>query len=260
MIRIAAVGDVHYDQKSRNRLRSQFEALEGRADLLLIAGDLTQHGTVEEAEALIDDLRGLPVPVVSVLGNHDYHSDQNEQILSLLRDNGITALEGESVEFKIREQTVGVMGIKGFGGGYSGACVTEFGEREVKSFAHHGRVQAEILRRGLESLDTDYRFALTHFSPVDSTLLGERREIYPFLGSYLLAEAIDAAGCDGAFHGHAHHGLERGVTQGGVPVRNVAQMVIRHAYHIYSFEGPKRRPHSRAPLQGGRGPLQAVQV
>lgn len=244
MIRIAAVGDVHYDQKARNRLRTQFDALAGRADLLLIAGDLTQHGTVEEAEALIDDLRDLPVPVVSVLGNHDYHSDQQDRILELLRASGITALEGESAEFKIRDHTVGIMGMKGFGGGFAGACVTEFGEREMKAFAHHGRVQADILRRGLESLDTDYRFALTHFAPIDSTLLGEKREIYPFLGSYLLAEAMDAAGCDGAFHGHAHHGLERGVTPGGVPVRNVAQLVIRHAYNIYSFEKPKLRLHS----------------
>jgi Icc-related predicted phosphoesterase len=240
MIRIAAVGDVHYDLRSRNRLRSQFEALGGKADLLLIAGDLTQHGTVEEAQALVDDLRDLAVPVVSVLGNHDFHSDQQSEIEALLRDNGITPLEGESAEFKIRESTVGIMGVKGFGGGFAGACVTEFGEREMKAFAHHARVQAEILRRGLESLETDYKFALLHFAPIEGTLLGEKREIYPFLGSYLLGEAIDAAGADGAFHGHAHHGLERGVTPGGVPVRNVAQMVIRHAYNIYSFETPRR--------------------
>jgi Icc-related predicted phosphoesterase len=244
MIRIAAVGDVHYDQKSRNRLRAQFEALEGRADLLLIAGDLTQHGTVEEAEALMVDLKDLPIPVVSVLGNHDYHSNQEREIGALLKENGVTILEGESVEFKVRDHTVGIMGLKGFGGGFAGACVTEFGEPEMKAFAHHARVQAEILRRGLEALETDYKFALLHFSPIDGTLLGEKREIYPFLGSYLLAEAIDAAGCDGAFHGHAHHGLERGVTPGGVPVRNVAQLVIRHAYNIYSFEKPRRHAHA----------------
>jgi Icc-related predicted phosphoesterase len=256
MIRIAAVGDVHYDQKSRNRLRPQFEALADRADLLLIAGDLTQHGTVAEAGALLDDLRGLPMPVVSVLGNHDYHSDKQVEITALLRDNGISVLEGQSAEFRIREHTVGIMGVKGFGGGFSGACVTEFGEPEMKAFAHHARVQAEVLRRGLEALATDYKFALLHFSPIDGTLLGEKREIYPFLGSYLLGEAIDAAGCDGAFHGHAHHGLERGATPGGVPVRNVAQLVIRHAYNIYSFEQPRR--HVGAAIAGRMIELPAV--
>lgn len=241
MISIAAVGDVHYDQQSRKRLRSQFETLEGRADLLLIADDLTQHGTCDEARALLDDLEGVTVPVVAVLGNHDYHSDQQWEILALLREKGVIALEGGSAEFRVRDYTVGVVGLKGFGGGFAGACITEFGEREVKEFAHHGRVQADILRRGLEALNTDYRFALTHFAPIDATLLGERREIYPFLGSYLLAEAIDAAGCDGAFHGHAHHGMERGITPGGVPVRNVAQLVIRHAFNIYSFEKPRKK-------------------
>lgn len=239
MIRIAAVGDVHYDRASRNRLRAGFESLAGRADLFLIAGDLTQHGTVEEAEALADDLEGLPVPVVTVLGNHDYHSDQQEQIGHLLSDRGVTVLEGRTAEFRVGDQTVGIMGLKGFGGGFAGACVTEFGEPEMKAFAHYGREQADILRNGLDSLKTDYRFALLHFAPVEGTLLGEKREIYPFLGSYLLGEALDGGKCDGAFHGHAHHGLERGCTPGGVPVRNVAQMVIRHAYNIYSFENPR---------------------
>jgi Icc-related predicted phosphoesterase len=247
VIRVAAVGDVHYDRNSRNRLRAGFETLTGRADLLLIAGDLTQHGTVEEARALAEDLRGLAVPVLSVLGNHDYHSGQEKQITELLRDSGVTVLEGEGAELRIRDHSVGVMGLKGFGGGFAGACVTEFGEREMKAFAHHGRVQADLLRRGLESLDTDYRFALTHFAPIEGTLLGEKREIFPFLGSYLLGEAIDAAQCDGAFHGHAHHGLEKGTTPGGVPVRNVAQMVIRHAYNIYSFETPRRALIDQAP-------------
>jgi Icc-related predicted phosphoesterase len=252
MIRIAAVGDVHYDQKSRNRLRAQFETLSEKADALLIAGDLTQHGTLEEAEALIDDLRGLPVPVVSILGNHDFHSNQQGDILRLLADNGIHALEGQSTRFTVREHTVGIMGLKGFGGGFAGACVTEFGEPETKAFAHHSRVQAEILRRGLEALDTDYRFALTHFSPIEGTLLGEKREIYPFLGSYLLAEAIDAVNCDGAFHGHAHHGLERGMTPGGVPVRNVAQLVIRHAYNVYSFDRPRQHVDAGGMRQGSQ--------
>lgn len=252
MIRVAAVGDVHYDASARGRMRAGFETLAGRADVLLIAGDLTQHGTVEEAAALADDLSGLAVPVVSVLGNHDYHSGQNDQIRALLRDRGVTVLEGGGVVLKIHGSTVGIAGLKGFGGGFAGACVTEFGEPEMKAFAHHARVQADLLRNALQSLDTDYRFALTHFSPIEGTLVGEKREIFPFLGSYLLGEAIDAAECDGAFHGHAHQGGERGATPGGVPVRNVAQMVIRHAYNIYSFETPRREREAPA-AQGGLG-------
>jgi Icc-related predicted phosphoesterase len=141
--------------------------------------------------------------------------------------------------------------MKGFGGGFFGACVTEFGEPETKAFAHFARLQSEILSQELSKLDTDYRFVVLHFSPIEATLLGEKREIYPFLGSYLLAEAIDCHGADAVFHGHAHMGSERGFTPGGIPVRNVAQPVIRHAYNIYHFEMPHgiRTDHYTSVLQ-----------
>ncbi len=181
------------------------------------------------------DLSDLPVPIVVVLGNHDFHQNQEAEISCLLRNSGVTVLEGASTSFVIRGNTVGIVGIKGFGGGFAGASITEFGEPEMKAFARHCRLQAETLRRELDSLETEYRFALLHFSPVEGTLLGERKEIYPFLGSYLLAEAIDSAGINGAFHGHAHHGVEKSSTPGGIPVRNVAQMVIREAYKVYTF-------------------------
>jgi Icc-related predicted phosphoesterase len=236
VIRIAAVGDVHYDRNSRKRLLPYFETLSEKADLLLIAGDLTQSGAVEEAEALAHDLSFANVPVISVLGNHDYHQNRQDDIMEVLESAGVTALEGDSTTLNVHGQSVGIVGLKGFGGGFAGACVTEFGEPEMKAFAHHSRVQAEILRQGLESLKTDYKFALLHFSPVEGTLIGEKKEIFPFLGSYLLAEAIDSAKADAAFHGHAHMGVEKSSTQGGIPVRNVAQMVIRHAYKVYTFE------------------------
>jgi Icc-related predicted phosphoesterase len=206
------------------------------ADILLIAGDLTKSGAIEEAEALAHDLSYANVPVVAVLGNHDFHQNREEEILSVLRDAGVTALEGASATFNIHGKSVGIMGLKGFGGGFYGACITEFGEPEMKAFAHHCRIQAEVLRSGLRDLNTDYKFALLHFSPVEGTLLGEKKEIYPFLGSYLLAEAIDDSQVNGAFHGHAHMGVEKACTPGGVQVRNVAQMVIRHAYKVYVFE------------------------
>lgn len=251
MIRIAAVGDVHYDRNSRDRMKIYLERLNERADLLFIAGDLTQSGALEEAEALADDLRYSPIPVVVVLGNHDYQQNKDIEILQLLRSRGLTALEGESARFEVGGKAVGVVGMKGFGGGFFGACVTEFGEPETKAFAHFSRLQSEILGNELSRLNTDYRFVLLHFSPIEATLLGEKREIYPFLGSYLLAEAIDTYGVDAVFHGHAHMGSERGFTPGGIPVRNVAQPVIRHAYNIYHFELPHgiRTDHYTSVLQ-----------
>ena len=239
MIRIAAVGDVHYGRNCRNRLRKYFEGLGERADLLLIAGDLTQSGTLEEAEALVSDLKAANVPVLAVLGNHDYHSGHEREISMLLREAKVGVLEGTSSVLSIRGLKVGVVGLKGFGGGFGGACCTEFGEPETKAFARFSKRQATILHQSLSALRDqrlDYRFVLLHYSPIDGTLLGEKREIYPFLGSYHLAEAIDEIGADGVFHGHAHYGTERGATPGGVPVRNVAQMVIRHAFNVYSFE------------------------
>jgi Icc-related predicted phosphoesterase len=220
-------------------MKSYFETLDDKADLLLIAGDLTQSGAIEEAEALAADLEAASVPVVIVLGNHDYHKNQDGLMLELFRARGFIALEGQSARFQVRGRSVGIVGMKGFGGGFFGACVTEFGEPETKEFARHARETAEILSRELAMLDTEYRFVLLHFAPIEATLLGEKKEIYPFLGSYLLSEAIDTHGADAVFHGHAHMGTERGFTPGGVPVRNVAQPVIRHAYNIYHFESPR---------------------
>ena len=153
---------------------------------------------------------------------------------------GVTVLEGESTVVDIGVARVGVAGVKGFGGGFAGASASEFGEPEMKAFVVHSRMRAEALERELDRLadaGVDARIALTHYSPVPDTLAGERLEIYPFLGSYLLAEAVDRAGADLAVHGHAHGGTEKGVTPGGVHVRNVAQPVIRHAYNLYCLDG-----------------------
>ena len=246
MIRIAAVGDVHYDRRSAGRMAKYMASLEESADLLLLAGDLTQIGTPEEILPLCEDLAECPVPVVTILGNHDYQSDQQQRLTELLSRTGVTVLDGTSVSFQFGTCTVGIMGIKGFGGGFMGACGSDFGEPEMKNFIRFTKSQAETLRTGLLSLKTDYKVALTHYSPCEETLLGEKKEIYPFLGSYLLAEAIDQGGADIAFHGHAHKGAERGATPGGVPVRNVALPVIRHAFNIYCLnkDGVEHYPHN----------------
>ncbi|MBI3542231.1 MAG: metallophosphoesterase [Deltaproteobacteria bacterium] len=235
MIRIAAVGDLHYDRLSRGRLAAHLGALREVADVLLLAGDLTQVGHVEEAYALADDLAESPVPVVAVFGNHDFHSDQNALVRGALEEAGVTVLEKQACRLEIRSSSVGIVGLKGFGGGFVGACATEFGEPETKAFVRTTKAMARYLHEALLELDTDYRIALLHYSPISGTLHGEKREIYPFLGSYLLGEAADEGGADIVFHGHAHAGCEKGETSGGVPVRNVAQHVIRHVFNLYSL-------------------------
>jgi Icc-related predicted phosphoesterase len=168
-----------------------------------------------------------------VLGNHDFESDRVEALVKLLDDAGVRVLEGDAAVVEVGGETLGVAGTKGFGGGFAGACGSDFGEPEMKAFVRHTRALADDLHRALASLRVDVRVALTHFAPVKDTLVGERPEIYPFLGSYLLGEAIDAAGADLIVHGHAHNGIEKGVTPGGIPVRNVALPVLKTAYAVY---------------------------
>jgi len=235
-IRVAAVGDVHLGADSEGVLRRHLQSISGDADLLLLAGDLTRHGTEDEARVVAGELRGIEVPVVAVLGNHDYHSDQHERVAKVLEGVGIVVLEKSGCVLDVRGTSVGIAGAKGFGGGFAGACGSEFGEPMMRGFIAHTREAADGLHGILQSLDTDLRIALLHFSPVEDTLRGERLEIYPWLGSYLLAEAIDGAGCDFVFHGHAHSGSETGLTPGGVAVRNVAQPLLGQAYKVYPLE------------------------
>ena len=237
MIRIAAVGDVHLGEDARGSLRPALDNLTEHADVLLLAGDLTRHGALDEARVAAEEFADLPVPVVAVLGNHDHHSDAADDIAKLLEDSGIRVLEGEAVTLEVGEQRLGVAGVKGFGGGFAGKCASNFGEREMKAFVGHTIERADRLRAALRTLDTDVRIALTHYSPIPETLRGEPPEIYPFLGCYQLGEVIDECGVDLAIHGHAHFGCEQGVTPGGVRVRNVAQPVIRSAFATYGLGG-----------------------
>ncbi|HEX4925210.1 MAG TPA: metallophosphoesterase [Bdellovibrionales bacterium] len=236
MIRIAAAGDIHFDRNSKGRLRPHLQQLKNEADLLLLAGDLTQTGHMDEARILADDLSDSPVPVVAVLGNHDHHVEQVGDLCGILSSAGVHVLEKQSITIDLGQRTAGIVGLKGFGGGFVGACASDFGEPEMKMFIRHTKSQAESLRKLLSELDTDYKIVLMHYSPVMDTLLGEKKEIYPFLGSYLLAEAIDQGGADIVFHGHAHRGIEKGITPGKIPVRNVAQPVIRHVFNLYTLD------------------------
>ncbi|MFZ5870702.1 MAG: metallophosphoesterase family protein [Actinomycetota bacterium] len=236
MIRVAAVGDVHLGPELAGRHRAGLTDVADRADVLLLAGDLTRHGTVAEAEVVASEYADLGVPVVAVLGNHDYQSDLEKEVTDVLVAGGITVLEGTGIVLDLPGGRLGVAGAKGFGLGFAGRCGSEFGEPEMKAFTRHGRLSAELLASALEDVaGADVTVALTHYAPVDDTLVGEPPEIWPFLGNYMLGEAVDRAGAALAVHGHAHAGREKGLTEGGTRVRNVAQPVIGRAYAVYEL-------------------------
>lgn len=240
MVRIAAVGDVHMADDLRGRYAPALATLTEQADILLVAGDLTQHGTLDEGAAFTEEFSASGVPVVVVLGNHDHHSGLEDEIRMMIERSGMTVLEGEGRVIDTSAGRVGVAGAKGFCLGFTGRCAANFGETQMKAFTQHGIDSAGLLRRGFEELDhaearPDVRVALTHFAPTTTTLRGEPAEIWPFLGNHLLGEVIDDVQADFAVHGHAHAGSERGRTERGVPVRNVAQPVIRSAYRVYEI-------------------------
>ena len=240
MIRIAATADVHFGTDSAGTLRPQLESLAECADVLLIAGDLTRHGSGDEAEVLAEELRGVDVPVYAVLGNHDYECEQPVVISSVMEQAGVRILMDQRDVLEVDGCRVAIIGAKGFGGGFFGACGSDFGEPEMKAFIRHTKSIAGAIEDQLAAAvaDADVRVVMLHYSPVEETLRGERLEIFPFLGSYLLAEAIDRAGADLVVHGHAHNGSEKGMTPGGIPVRNVAQPVLRQAYTVYTIDEP----------------------
>jgi Icc-related predicted phosphoesterase len=245
-MRVAAVGDVHVGvgPDEARRIATALAPVGEQADVLLLAGDLTRCGEPSEVEVLAEafaPLVGAGVPVVAVLGNHDHHADRVDEVVGVLADAGAEVLEGTTTTIPVDGRSLGVAGTKGFGGGFVGASVSEFGEPLVKQFARCTCDLAATLEHGLRDLErrsADWRIALLHYAPIADTLRGEHPQIYPFLGSYLLGEAVDRAGADLVLHGHAHRGTERGLTPGGVKVRNVAQPVIGSAYRLFELPDP----------------------
>ncbi|OAA25604.1 putative phosphoesterase, ICC [Frankia sp. EI5c] len=242
MIRLAAVGDIHLGTDSPGTFAPCLAGIGDLADVLLLAGDLTQHGSLAEAEVVAGELAGAEVPVIAVLGNHDHHGDQADEVVSVLSEAGVRTLEGSGTVIRVGSTCLGVAGAKGFGGGFAGASGSDFGEPLMKAFVRHTREASAGLRTALDELDCDVRVALTHYSPVPDTLAGEHPEIFPFLGTYHLAEAVDGGRADLALHGHAHAGTEKGRTAGGVPVRNVARPVIGRAFAVYEVGGEQGVP------------------
>jgi Icc-related predicted phosphoesterase len=221
-IRVAAAADIHASEQLREHLVRSFSALAGEYDLVLLAGDLTTHGEPEQAAVVADACRDLEVPVVAVLGNHDHHSGRCEEVTAALRAGGITVLERASTILELGGVEVGIVGTKGFVGGFPGAEIADFGESILRHVYGETTLEVEALERGLEAVAGCHRsVVLLHYAPICDTLVGEPEPIWAFLGSGRLAGPIGMHRPDLVVHGHAHHGTARG-SIGEVPVYNVA--------------------------------------
>lgn len=233
-MRIAAIGDLHCRANSTGQIRALLEGVEREADLLVLAGDLTDTGLPIEMEVLVRELQPLHLPIVAVLGNHDHESDQAERLAQMLVDARVNLLDGTVAEI----EEIGFVGIKGFAGGFDRFFIQPFGERALKSFIQASLDEAVRLESAITKLDCPHKVAVLHYAPIAQTLEGEPRELYPFLGSSRLANALDRQPVDVILHGHAHHGSPFGHTHGGIPVHNVCRFVrerhgMRPAYHVF---------------------------
>jgi uncharacterized protein len=242
-IRIAAAGDVHFGREGdRERAARAFAGLEGRADVVLLAGDLTTHGEPEQAAILAGAVRDLGVPVLTVLGNHDWHSNRADEVAAVLRDAGVVVLERSHHVLEICGAEVGVVGTKGFVGGFAGSHIPDFGEPLLRRVYAYGMEEVAALDEGLRAVALcPFRIALLHYSPTTETLEGERRDIWAFLGTDRLAAPILEHNPDLVLHGHAHAGTFEGRV-GEVPVYNVSVPVMGEDFWVFEMTGAKRVP------------------
>jgi Icc-related predicted phosphoesterase len=223
-LRIAAIGDLHVQEDSVAPCRELFTEIAGTADVLILCGDLTNFGKTSEAEILAEDIRACGIPVLGVLGNHDYECGQPEEVTRILHEAGMTVLDEQAVEV----EGVGFAGVKGFLGGFGRGELAPFGEPIVKAFVDEALNEARKLENALRSLRTERSVAVLHYSPVVSTIEGEPPEIFQYLGSARLCDPIDRFDhVKAVVHGHAHHGTYEGQTPLGKPVYNVAQFVVK---------------------------------
>lgn len=222
-VRFAAVGDLHVTKDSAGSLRGFFAQAGEAADVLLLCGDLTDYGTAEEAHILADELAAVTVPVVAVLGNHDYESGTPQIVSEALTRVGVRVLDGEACEI----EGVGIAGVKGFAGGFGRGSLGAWGEPAIKAFVQEALHEAMKLESALAKLRTPRRIAVLHYSPIAGTLDGEPLEIFPFLGSSRLEEPLLRYPVDAIFHGHAHRGKLEARTINGVPVYNVAKPLLQ---------------------------------
>ena len=225
IVRIAAVGDLHYSKTSaQGTLQPLLQQITEAADILVLCGDLTDYGLADEARALAREFTStLKIPCVSVLGNHDVESGQEEEIKTILKDAGIVILDGDTTEV----HGIGFAGIKGFAGGFGRRALGPWGEDIIKKFVHEAVAEALKLETALARLRNDRLITLMHYSPIQETVEGEPREIFPFLGCSRLEEPLTRYPVTAVFHGHAHHGQPEGRTRTGVPVYNVSITLMR---------------------------------
>ena len=223
-MRVAAIGDLHVQESDDAPYRELFAEISSHADVLLLAGDLTNFGKTREAEILAEDLGACTIPVLGVLGNHDYECGQPDHVADILRQGGMTLLDEQAVEI----DGVGFAGVKGFLGGFGRGELAPFGEPIVKAFVDEALNEARKLENQLRTLRTARSVAMLHYSPIVATIEGEPPEIFQYLGSQRLCEPIDRfEHVQAVVHGHAHHGSYEGKTPLGKPVYNVAQFVVR---------------------------------
>jgi Icc-related predicted phosphoesterase len=221
-MRIAALADLHFSPQIYDRIRDTMNRLRDEADLLILAGDLTNMGKPEEMESMLASLMRIRIPIVAVLGNHDFECGKAEELKKMMTAEGVKVLDGSGYE----RDGVGFAGTKGFIGGFGRGVLTAFGEPEVKAFVQTAIEETLKLERALSMLRTEKRIVVTHYAPIADTVKGEPEQIYPYLGSGRLAEIIDRHQAMLAVHGHAHHGTLEGKTMGGVPVYNVAMSLL----------------------------------
>jgi Icc-related predicted phosphoesterase len=228
IVRIAAIGDLHFGRTAAaGSLQPLFTQIGEAADILVLCGDLTDYGLAEEARAFVKELTPtLKIPVVAVLGNHDFESNQQAEIAQILKDAGVTTLDGETCEI----HGIGFAGIKGFAGGFGRRALGPWGEEIIKKFVHEAVDEALKLESALARLRNDHLIVLLHYAPIQGTVEGEPCDIYPFLGCSRLEDPITRFPVSAVFHGHAHHGAAEGRTRTNVPVYNVSASLMREVF------------------------------
>jgi Icc-related predicted phosphoesterase len=240
-VRIAAMADLHADENSRGQLSAMLSKAGREADFLVFCGDLTTHGRPEQIDIFIEETAGVDVPMVAVLGNHDYEAGEQELITHMLRDAGVRVLNGEHVVL----DGVGFVGVKGFAGGFGRGALGPFGEPLIKEFVQAALDEALKLETALRTLGTELKIVLLHYAPIPDTVVGEPEMIYPFLGSSRLLTPIETYGASVVFHGHAHRGAPEGKTPSGVPVFNVSLPLLRAtadtAFRVWHGKAEERR-------------------
>jgi Icc-related predicted phosphoesterase len=225
-VRVAAVGDLHCTKTSQGAFQAFFARIVESADILLLAGDLTDNGLPDEARVLARELASLRIPTAAVLGNHDVESGKQDEVRQIVTDAGITVLDGDACELK----GIGIAGIKGFGGGFGQRALGPWGETIIKQFVHEAVNEALKLEAAMARLRTDRLVALMHYAPVVGTVEGEPPEIYPFVGSSRLEEPLGRYPVSAVFHGHAHRGRLEAVTKNQVPVYNVSMPLLTRTF------------------------------